>query len=341
MDIITYFFEWLGTTMREFGSSKLPGVAAWVEPWAVSLGLLYITIWAVMMAFGMVQQPLQEGIRRILTVAVVLACATRLALYNEVIVDLFTNGATEFASVLMGGTSVIALAQQIWVDGIATATSFWQRAGVTDMGGYLLAIGLVAVLIVVVGSMCALLAVAVIMTYGLIPLGPFFIVALLFSFTRRLFESFISQLANYFFITVLAGVFGSMLLYVVAKFAAGLSASGDAVTLSQCAGFALMAVLTWIVMKNIPSVAAGLSGGFALSTFSAVSRGLAWGLGTTQQAGRGVVEGALRIPVTKHDSAARIGGNLLGRGMAAPFGGSPRQGGTVSRDRVMPPRLVR
>jgi hypothetical protein len=67
----------------------------------------------------------------------------------------------------------------------------------------------------------------------LLALGPLFFAMLLFEQTRRFFEAWTAQLANYAFITVLTVLIVSLMLQLVTTAAAQASAAGAAIQISR------------------------------------------------------------------------------------------------------------
>ena len=58
------------------------------------------------------------------------------------------------------------------------------------------------------------------------------------------------------------------------------------ITIGNAAQVCVAAGLTFLIMKQVPSIAAGLASGVALSSFGAISSTIAWGLGRARGAGR-------------------------------------------------------
>ncbi len=153
------------------------------------------------------------------------------------------------------------------------------------------------------------------------------------------------MLANYALITVLTILTSALLLSdrpVVRR--PRTAALGSAIVTVDALNMVLVSALVFLVMRQVPSIAAGLASGIALSSFGAVSNLLDWGLGGAKRTGyevtRGVMDGWNREPRSRWDSLRRGTGNLIGSGLASVRGQLPgaRLGGTlVPRERVMPP----
>jgi type IV secretion system protein VirB6 len=108
----------------------------------------------------------------------------------------------------------------------------------------------------------------------LLALGPMFIALLFFDATKRIFSAWIAQLANYALITVLTVMVAALLLQVVQSYAAQTAARGSAILTVDALHMVLVAVLVFLILRQVMPIAAGLAGGLALSSFGLVSRSL-------------------------------------------------------------------
>ncbi len=128
------------------------------------------------------------------------------------------------------------------------------------------------------GTLCVysmfLIALSSIACSVLLAIGPLFIVMLLFDATRRYFEAWIGQLANYALITILTVLIAALLLRVVSAYASQTAARGSALLTVDALDMVMMAVL--VFMRQVMPIAAGLAGGIALNSFGLVSRGISW-----------------------------------------------------------------
>jgi type IV secretion system protein VirB6 len=112
----------------------------------------------------------------------------------------------------------------------------------------------------------------------LLALGPMFITLLLFDATRRFFEAWLAQLANYALITILTVLVAALLLQVVESYAVQTAARGTAIATVDALNMVLVAVLVFLLLRQVMPIASGLAGGIALSSFGMLSRFVSWGM---------------------------------------------------------------
>lgn len=344
MEFFAQFFSWLDSQLADYIGTHSAKVASAIEPAAVTLATVYVMIWGYLSLSGRIQEPIWEGIKRIFTIAIILGLGLRLWTYNQVLADSFYRAPEQLAAAVVGATTVVSVIDQVWLDGTAIAEQLLKKGSVLDsdfafyVAGFLVYL-LVGLTVVVTAFLLGLSKVAIAI---LLALGPIFIVLLFFEATKRFFESWIAQLANYALVAVLTLFAASLLLNIVRAYAAGAASAGAGITIAASARVCVASALVFLVMRQVAPIAAGLASGVALSTYGVVSGMLRWGLGaskrTSYEFGRGVLDGLRREPGSRWDSFRRLAGNRVGAGVASFRGiGSSRRGGTVlSREQVMP-----
>lgn len=347
MDFFAQFFVWLNGQLSNYVGSKTAAVAGAIEPAAVTMGVVYVMVWGYLCLRGQIQEPILDGFKRIAVLAIVLGVGLRLWLYNTVITDTVYNAPDQLAAAIVGAPNTISVIDQAWLNGNLVAEELLKKGSVLsgDFAYYLA--GFIVYLIVGLAVVYAafLLALSKVAVAVILAIGPLFIVLLLFDSTKRFFESWVAQLANYALIGVVALMVAALMLSIVKAYADSAAASGSGVTIAESVRLCIAAVLVFLVMRQVPAMAAGLASGIALSSFGAVSGLLHWGLGTARltayDVGRGVMDGWSGEPRSRWDSLRRGAGNRLGSGLGSlrdHATGSRRTGGTlVPRDRVIPP----
>jgi type IV secretion system protein VirB6 len=97
---------------------------------------------------------------------------------------------------------------------------------------------------------------------------------LLFDPTRRFFDAWLAQLANYALVTILTVMVSALLLQLVATYAQQTAALGTSIRIDDALNMLLVTVLVFLFLRQIMPIAAGLAGGVALNSMGAVSRAI-------------------------------------------------------------------
>jgi len=279
MGFFAEFNAWLNTLLATYIGDQTARVAAALEPAIVALATIYVMVWGYLQLTGQIEEPFVVGLKRIVTLAVVLAVALRLWLYNTVVVDTFFNAPGELAAVIVGAYDAVTTVDRIIFLGGDTAALLMQKGGILDGNfAYVLA-GFAVYLIVGITAIYTifLLALSRIALSLLLALGPLFIALLLFDSTKQYFVSWLGQLANYALITLLAVLAAALMMTLVAAAAQAATNQGGRIQIADAVRVCMAAGLTFLVMRQVMPIAAGLAHGVALQSYGTISRALNWG----------------------------------------------------------------
>ncbi|HEY2780844.1 MAG TPA: type IV secretion system protein [Steroidobacteraceae bacterium] len=287
MGFFATFWSWLNAQLTAYIGDNTSRLAAVLEPAVLTLATIYVMAWGYLHLTGKITEPFEVGLKRIALLALILGVGLRLWLYNTVIVDTFYNAPAQLAAAMVGAADPVGTIDAIWDSGGTVAGNLWDKAGVWrgDFGFYLAG----AVVWCLIGVLCVysmfLIALSSIALAVLLALGPLFIALLFFDGTRRFFSAWIAQLANYGLITVLTVMVAALLLRIVQSYAAQTAARGTAILTVDALNMMLVALLVFLVLRQVMPIASGLAGGAALNSFGLTSRGLSWAArGTTAMA---------------------------------------------------------
>jgi type IV secretion system protein VirB6 len=181
---------------------------------------------------------------------------------------------------VVGASDPVGTIDAIWDSGGTVAGNLWQKGGLLsgDFGFYLAG----AVVWCLIGVLCVyamfLIALSSIALAVLLALGPLFIALLFFDATRRFFTAWIAQLANYGLITILTVMVAALLLKIVQSYAAQTAARGAAILTVDALNMMLIALLVFLVLRQVMPIASGLAGGTSLSSLGIASRSISAGL---------------------------------------------------------------
>src|ERR1700686_3962815 len=318
MGFFATFSAWLDGILSSYIGQNTTRVAALLEPAILTLAIVYVMIWGYLQLVGKIEEPFVAGVKRIIVLAVVLGGALHLWLYHTLIVDTFFNAPGELAARVIGAYDPVGIVDQIIFSGGDAASLLIQKGGVFhgDFSYYIA--GFAVYLIVGLTAIYAmfLLALSKIALSILLALGPLFIALVFFETTKRFFESWIAQLANYAFVTILTVLVAALMMGIVSSAAQQAADEGGGIQIADAVRVCMAAGLTFLVMRQVMPMAAGLASGLALSSFGLVSAALAWGFGgATRHTGQ-FARGLIDRETTRWDPLSRKAGYYLRRGSA-------------------------
>jgi len=317
MGIFAQFFTWLNVSLLAFVFSQIAAVAAALTPAVVTLATIYVMFWGYLQLTGKIQEPLLEGTKRIFIIAGILFFTLQLAANVGPITSVFFNSPQALAGVITGAPQPVAAVDALWLDGNDVAERLFAQGSVWSGAGWGLFIA-GALVYLLVGLTCVytafLMAMSLVAIAVILALGPLFIAMLFFDATKRFFEAWIAQLANYGLIIILVALVAALLLTFFQAAATTAVAMGTGITVAAAIRLCIVSVLVFLVMSQVPSIAAGLASGIALSTFGAVGRTLSWGMGGAGRTGYQMMRGLFDSQTTRWDSLRRKAGYAIGQG---------------------------
>jgi type IV secretion system protein VirB6 len=344
VEIFSNLITDLDAQLLRYVGEKTALVAKAITPAATACAAIYVMGWGYLQMTGRIQEPILEGFKRIIVIALIFGIGLSLWLYNTLIVETFFVAPGKLAGAVVGSHDLANALNSIWAKGGSVAGTLWKRGGVFngDIGFYLAGGSIYLLFIVTCGFITFLVVLSKIAMSITLVLGPLFIVLLFFDATKRLFEAWAAKLANYGLISVLTVLLSALLLHMLDSYASQTAALGSALTTVDTLDMMIVCLVVGLVFAQVPSIAAGLAGGVGLATFGAFSGAIDWALRgirrTGYDFGRGVIDGARREPFGRYDSLRRGAGNLVGRGVASAYDkatGRNRTGGRlVPRERV-------
>jgi type IV secretion system protein VirB6 len=323
MGFFATFSAWLNGILTNYIGTNTARVAQILAPAIATLAAVYVMIWGYLLLTGKIEEPFVSGVKRIITLAVVLGCALNLWLYNDLIVDTFFNAPAQLGANIIGAFDSVGIVDAIIFSGGDVASLLIQKGGVFqgDFSYYIA--GFAVYLIVGLTAIYAmfLLALSKIALSILLALGPLFIGLLFFETTKRFFESWIAQLANYAFITILTVLVASLMMALVSAAAQQAAARGGSIQIADAVRVCMAAGLTFLIMRQVMPMASGLASGLALSSFGAVSGFLAWGLGRSSANLSQFARGMADRDSARWDPLSRKAGFQAGRGIRSGVAG--------------------
>lgn len=268
-------FEWFGNLFDGAITGFTGGAIARINTWVSGLTASILGIWFLNFGWAVlrreVQEPVQTTFKKVLMNVVLVALATRNAIYKEWVVDLFSGLQLDMARAFAPAGSPLQSAANIWsaidaygnqtgqlMNSIFTSTIFSLSALAGGFAVFLFAAGSLIFMIV---SLCAVAYTKVVMAF-LAVIGPIFILAAVFESTRKWAWNFVGAMLGavvlmWFFFFAL-GLTLSINLQVATAATAGVGGMNlIAQSMAYCAIVVAMAAALW----SAPSFVSGLVGG--------------------------------------------------------------------------------
>jgi type IV secretion system protein VirB6 len=219
MGFFAEFNTWLNAILLTYIGDNAARVAGVLQPAIVTMAVLYVMVWGYLMLSGGIEEPFVTGVKRILTLALLLGSALQLWMYNSVIVDTFFSAPGQLAAGVIGASDSVTVVDRIIFSGDDAGSLLLEKGGILngDVSYYIA--GFAVYLIVGLTAIYAifLLTLSRIAMSILLVLGPLFIALLFFETTKKFFESWIAQMANYAFITILTVLVATLMLTLLSS----------------------------------------------------------------------------------------------------------------------------
>ena len=235
MGFFAEFNTWLNALLATYIGDNTARVADLLTPAIVTLAVLYVMVWGYLQLMGQTDEPFVAGLKRIVMLAVILGASLQLWLYNAVLVDSFFNAPGQLAAGVVGAYDSVTVVDRIIFAGDDAATLLIQKGGIFNGDFSYYVAGFAVYLIVGLTAIYTifLLALSRIALSVLLALGPLFIALLFFETTKRFFESWIAQLANYAFISILTVLVAALMMTLVSTAAQQAASAGGGIQIAQ------------------------------------------------------------------------------------------------------------
>ncbi len=272
--LFTDFFQKIdGATahfVTEISARSISTVAPFV---GIGLTLMFISF-ALLIMRGAVDMPLMEFLGKALRIGIITSIALSGGIYQSEIAEVLNKLPDDLAQSLIMDkraqpNGAAGLMDNAFLHTFSLAADALKSAATIKIGvalGYL-AVGICIVLTggILFGVGIALLVAIKVIMAILAGLGPIFIIALLFRPTERLFEAWTAQLMNYTFLMVIFSATFGFLMDIYGSFMSQIKLDGIA-NIAYCLGASVsLAIVTLVLLFQLPSLASSLAGGLSLS----------------------------------------------------------------------------
>ncbi|HFF5988767.1 type IV secretion system protein [Pseudomonas fluorescens] len=266
------FVDGMTTT---FITQNVVNVANAIAPAVNTLLAVYIMFWGYALFRGAGQQePMMDGLQRILKMVCILYVGFQFAAYNTYVVNTFSVAPLELGNAFFGAndsTTIFGSLDSILVKGFTAGKKFWDQGGILvgDPGMYMVAILVWGQTIIVTAYACFLIVSSKIALAIIMALGPLFIFSLMFQATSDFFSRWIQQLSNYALVIVMTIAANALIMTLYERASTGAAAITSTAQINQLFPFLVTGAISLLCLAQIPSKAAGLAGGVSINSYGA------------------------------------------------------------------------
>lgn len=288
-------FTKLTTSLGTYVSDVATDVIAAISPVAYTMLLIYMVLWGWSMMRGVIQEPVTDGIARILKLTVIVAIALNLGRYNTYLGDFLWNSPDALASVVTGGAAtplssvkfLDKLLSQMFDYGNAYYQAAWADSsfGIPDLGKLVGAVLVWLAGVLTTGYGAFLYALSKMALAIILAVGPIFVLLAMFEPTKRFFDTWIGQALNYVFMVMLTAAAVSLILAILNGYLGSPSATA-ATSTTEIAGVipaVIFSLIGLLVLMQVAPIASALGGGVAIGTLGAVG----WAYGKAKGMSKG------------------------------------------------------
>lgn len=272
LQIFSWIYRHFDGVLTSYISENASAIASAIAPTAWIMFAIYVILWGISMVRGLIEEPVTDGLMRLVKIALVMTFALNVGRYQSDVVEFFMKTPDAMASVLAfrdqaaGDQSTYGTIDTLLNKTLDTARKAWDKGGVINgnVGMYLAAIFIVCAGLFFTISAGVMIIIAKIAMVMLLALGPLFILMLMFKPTQRFFEVWLSQVINYMILLVLLLAVCTMFFELVERAIEMAEGIVDQSTLEAVATVCTVTIACSVLLFQVSPIASALAGGVAL-----------------------------------------------------------------------------
>lgn len=291
-NLYTKILEKTNAGFLSFLSSTTSSVVGAIAPTITTLLSIYIVLWGWSMMRGVINEPIGDGVVRIVRLSIIVGISLSIGLYSAYVSNWIWEAPDAIAKMISGKDSKgsINFLDNLLSRFFTLASNFIRASeresavGIPDLTLFFSAIGILIAGVITTAYAAFLFILSKMALAILLAVGPIFIGLSIFEATKKFLDAWIGQILNYVFLTMLTASSVKLVLVLIEHYFVVMVNTepniGDAMQLIA------LALIGFLVLMQMPSVASSLGGGVAISTLG----GMGWALQKIKKTGGSTVK---------------------------------------------------
>lgn len=291
-NLYTKILEKTNAGFLSFLSSTTSSVVGAIAPSITTLLSIYIVLWGWSMMRGVIDEPIGDGVVRIIRLSIIVGISLSIGLYSAYVSNWIWEAPDAIAKMISGKDSKgsINFLDNLLSRFFTLASNFIRASeresavGIPDLTLFFSAIGILIAGVITTAYAAFLFILSKMALAILLAVGPIFIGLSIFEATKKFLDAWIGQILNYVFLTMLTASSVKLVLVLIEHYFVVMVNTepniGDAMQLIA------LALIGFLVLMQMPSVASSLGGGVAISTLG----GMGWALQKIKKTGGSTVK---------------------------------------------------
>ncbi|WP_208442394.1 type IV secretion system protein [Bartonella raoultii] len=266
--VFTQLFNKIDQVTKTYVADVSSKAIATITPF-ITIGLtISFIIYGWLIMRGAIDMPLSGFVNRFLRISIITSIALTTGLYQPEITNLITSIPYDLSKALittpLTDTQLMELLDKTAGNGFQYAGRLFQETVFFDANGLLysllgILILLATSLVVAIGGGLVLLTkIALALLVGL---GPFFITALLWQPTHRLFQQWLIQVVNYIILFLLLATVFNLMMNVLANYLGDMKLDYDQNVSFMFGGALILSIISIMLLLKLSNIANSLAKG--------------------------------------------------------------------------------
>lgn len=278
--IFANFMSKIEGQLQIYVSDSLSNIVSIISPIATSLLSIYMCMWGWSMMRGVINEPVTDGVARMIKLSVIVALSVNVGYYNKYIYEFLYFSPQLLAGAMAQGNSDFGsnaefldklLGQMTDYGNLYRDSGYKTAEAAPDYGLIIIGYAIMAAGGFCTGYVAFLLILAKVSLSVLMAVGPIFVLLMVFDATKRLFDAWLGQAIKAILLVGLTGAAMRLVLTGVQQFFESQSENTALLpAIDQAIPAVILPIVASLIFIQLPAIASSLSEGVVVGTLGAV-----------------------------------------------------------------------